>query len=99
MTTQAFRPRDCRSFVAFVICAVFLHMAMAGPASGEVAALDLSTLERIEVEPKQLDLRSPRDQAIVLVTGFFPEERVADLSRDAEATSSDPAVAEFRGAA
>jgi hypothetical protein len=60
------------------------------------AALDLATLERIEVQPEQLQLHSPRERAIVLVTGFFPEGRVVDLTRDAQLTSADAAIAEYQ---
>ncbi|HEY3392177.1 MAG TPA: hypothetical protein VGK58_05695, partial [Lacipirellulaceae bacterium] len=60
---------------------------------------DLLALERIEVEPQQLRLSSPRDEAILLVTGMSPENRVADLTHVAHVTSAKPAVAEFRDGA
>jgi hypothetical protein len=56
--------------------------------------LDLDRLQRIEVRPEQIELHSSRDQALVLVTGFFSDGVVVDLSRQAHVESSDPAVAE-----
>ena len=66
------------------------------PALAADAALDLSTLERIEVQPERIDLRSPREQAIVLVTGYFPGGLVADLTREASIVSATPTIAEVR---
>jgi hypothetical protein len=60
---------------------------------------DLSTLERIDVRPRQLELNSARDMTILLVTGFFSDGRVADLSRTAQVHSTDPGVAAFEDGA
>jgi hypothetical protein len=65
-------------------------------ADADEAALDLSALERIEVQPKSLHFHSPRDRAIVLVTGFFPEGLVVDLTRQAQITSPDTKITEHR---
>jgi hypothetical protein len=62
-------------------------------------AVDLSKLERVEVEPQRLHLGSPRDEAILLVTGIFPGELVVDLSRDAQITSADANIADVRDGA
>jgi len=58
--------------------------------------IDLSHLERIEVAPQQLHFRSPRETAIVLVTGIFRDGQVVDLTREARFSSTSPAVAQFR---
>ena len=72
MMIPAFHPRDCRSPAAWAVCWMLL-LALASPfAVASDAAIDLSTLERIEVQPQQLQLHRPRDRAIVLVTGYFP---------------------------
>jgi hypothetical protein len=63
------------------------------------AAFDFAKLERLEVQPKQLELRSARDRAVVLVTGYFAEGRTADLTRDAAIASAEPSIAEFRDGA
>lgn len=56
------------------------------------AAIDLSSLERIEVQPQTIQLQGPRDRAIVLVTGYFPNGVVADLTRQARILSSDAKI-------
>ena len=44
-----------------------LLTAPAHPAKAADDSLDLSTLERIEVQPERLQLHSPRDQALSLI--------------------------------
>jgi hypothetical protein len=63
------------------------------------AALDLSTLQRIEVQPQQLKLHRPRDRAIVLVSGHFPNGLVVDLTRQVQFASANPAVALYKDGA
>jgi hypothetical protein len=60
------------------------------------AKFDLSTLQSIDVQPERLQLRSPREQAIVLVTGHFLNGLVVDLTREASITAATPEVAEVR---
>jgi hypothetical protein len=82
--------------------AVGLAACVAAPVASvrsEEAALDLSSLERIDVQPQQVHLRSPREQAILLVTGYFADGRVVDLTRDAAAVSSLPTIADCRDGA
>lgn len=81
-----------------LISLVFQALASLRADSGQ-ATTDLSTLERIDVEPKQLHFRSPRETAIILVTGVFSNGHVMDLTREARFTSTDPAVAQFRDGA
>ncbi len=60
------------------------------------ASVDVSSLESIEIQPEQLQLHGPRDCAYVLVMGHFSHGQVIDLSRQAQITSSDGKVAEYR---
>ena len=74
-----------------------LVLALASPfAVANEAAMDLSTLVRIEVQPQRLQLHRPRDRAIVLVTGYFPNGLVVDLTRQAQFTSAAPTIAAYQ---
>ncbi len=93
MSGPAIRPRDGRLRTALAVCGLLL-LALAPPlAIANDAALDLSTLKHIEVQPQQLQLHRPRDRAMVLVTGYFPNGLVVDLTRRAKFASASPAVA------
>jgi hypothetical protein len=81
---------------ASAIGCLLFHAVTAGPGRADVSTPDLAMLNRIEVHPQQVQLRSPRDQAILLVTGFFRDGRVVDLSRGARVASADPDVADYR---
>ena len=96
MKHPAWRPKNWGSFVAIVVCGTLSAAAATPRANADDAALDLSKLERIEVQPESFQLHSPREQAIVLVTGYFPDGRVADLTRDSQVTLGNPAIAEFQ---
>jgi hypothetical protein len=71
--------------------------ALFAAAGGEL--FDLSTLQRIDVQPPALELHGPRDRAIVLVTGHYPDGTVVDLTHRAQITTSDSAIVENRDAA
>jgi hypothetical protein len=60
------------------------------------AAVDLAKLERIDIQPKRLQLHQPRDCAIVLVTGYFSNGLVVDLTRQAQFTPGSPAIAAYQ---
>ncbi len=96
MKIRAWHLQGWGSLAALVFSVALLAATVTPPAQAADAALDLSTLERIEVQPERLQLHSPREQAIVLVTGIFPEGRVVDLTRDAQVTSPNPTIAEFQ---
>ncbi|HJQ81249.1 MAG TPA: DUF1549 and DUF1553 domain-containing protein [Lacipirellulaceae bacterium] len=93
------RRSDIRLLATLVCASALLHIMPARAVAANDVSPDLSALERIEVEPQQLRLSSPRDEAIFLVTGIFPENRVADVTRVANVTSANSAVAEFRDGA
>jgi hypothetical protein len=78
------------------MCWACFHATPAVHASAQEAAVDFSTLERIEVQPEKLHFHSSRDRAIVLVTGYFPEGVVVDATREAQLTSADSTIAEHR---
>lgn len=59
-------------------------------------SLDASALQRLEVAPVEVQLYSPREQALVLVTGVLADGTAIDLSEECAATTSNSAVAEFR---
>ena len=95
MKTPTCRP-GAMSSVTALVCYVILFFAAEPPHAGaESDAIDLAGLERIEVQPEQLQIHSPRERAILLVTGYFPNGRVADLTRQAQVIAADPAIAEF----
>src|SRR5215212_4770807 len=91
---STFHPRTIGWAAAWISFLAIAPFAVAGD-----KILDLSTLERIEVQPQALELHGTRDQAIVLVTGYFPSGAVVDLTRQAQMTSSNAAIVECRAAA
>lgn len=95
MKTQSFRPADGCFLAACAISPALFLATISTSAQAEDAALDLTKLERIEVEPQQLQFRSPRERAIVLVTGFFADGVVVDLTRQAQFSPGDAAIAEL----
>lgn len=72
---------------------ILLICALSYIASVADAAVDLTGLDRIEVQPRELTLHSGREQGMLLVTGYFADGRVADLTREAAIESSDEKVA------
>src|SRR6476659_6078167 len=97
MTASALRPRDCRSQTVLAVWGTLVLTLASTFAVANDAAADLSTLERIEVQPQRLQLHRPRDRAIVLVTGYFPNGLVVDLTRQAQFSSLAPAIAAYQG--
>jgi hypothetical protein len=89
----------CASSLLRVAHPLALLAISAGSVWADVATIDFSRLERIEVEPQQVHISSPRDVANLLVTGAFPDNLVVDLSRNVNITSSNPHVAELRDGA
>ena len=96
MTISALRPRDCRSQTVLAVWGMLVLALASTFAVANDAAVDLSTLERIEVQPQRLQLHRPRDRAIVLVTGYFPNGLVVDLTHQAQFTSAAPAIAAYQ---
>jgi hypothetical protein len=82
-----------RRLLATLCCSSLLNLASVVHGA-EIAEADLTSLVRIEAQPKQLELHSKRDIANLLVTGYFADGRLADLTREAEITSTEPTVAE-----
>lgn len=78
--------------IATLCCGAIFLLALSLPSHAAVAAYDYSTLEKIEVHPTELKFQSPREQAILLVTGTFAGGQVADLTREARFLSSDKSV-------
>lgn len=76
--------------------ALLLLLVVTAPAVAADAALDLSTLQRIEVQPERIHFRSPREQALLLVTGYFADGLVADVTREASIVSDASAVIDVR---
>src|SRR6476646_3981348 len=98
MIGPIFDPRRCGRIALWVISwLTFPASALFAAADAEVS--NLSTLQRIDVQPPALELHGPRDRAIVLVTGHYPNGTVVDLTRRAQITSSDTAIVEYRDAA
>ena len=95
MKTQSHRPIDwcfvAACMIAWTICTEMPQVQ----AQAQEATLDLTKLERIEVEPKELQLHSPRERAIVLVTGYFADGLVVDLTQDAQFSPGDVAIADM----
>lgn len=100
MTMPSIRPRDWTQLAAaLVACSLLLLEGEGRRATAESLPPDLAGLERIEVQPERLALHSPREQAMVLVTGHWADGRVVDLTRDAQIRSADGSVAEYRDGA
>jgi Protein of unknown function (DUF1553)/Protein of unknown function (DUF1549) len=91
MMISTLHPQSRGPFVAWIVGWVLFQAAAAFAVTNE-AAIDLSTLARIEVQPQEIQLHGPRDRAIVLVTGYLPGAVVVDLTRQAQITSSDAKI-------
>ena len=91
MTISAFHPRDSRLQTVSAAWGMLVLALASTFAVANDAAVDLSKLERIEIQPQRLRLHRPRDRAIVLVTGYFPNGLVVDLTQQAQFTSAAPA--------
>src|SRR3954469_19475569 len=96
MTRPALRPRDWRLPTALAVWGALALMVAAPFAIADDAALDLSALVRIDVQPNRLQLHRARDRAIVLVTGYFSNGLVVDLTNQAQFAASAPAIAAYR---
>jgi hypothetical protein len=90
------RPMRSRVFAAATISAFWLAASSSHAGTADALPAELTGLERIEVQPERIELRSPRERAMILVTGRFADGRVVDLSRRAQFQSSDSAIAELR---
>src|SRR6185295_3084780 len=86
----------CDLLAALIISWILGQSTAVSVATATDAPLDLSSLERIEVQPQTLELHGPRERAIVLVTGFFPNGLVVDLTRQAQIASTHPTIAVYR---
>jgi hypothetical protein len=62
-------------------------------AADDLEPIVIGTPERIEVVPAALKLAGSREQAQLVVTGYYADGSLQDLTRVAEFKSSDPAVA------
>ncbi|MEX2168934.1 MAG: DUF1549 and DUF1553 domain-containing protein [Pirellulales bacterium] len=94
MKTQSYRSTDW-CFVAACVIALAAFAGMPKVEAHAEATLDLTKLERIEVEPKAVQFHSPRERAIVLVTGYFLDGFVVDLTQDAQFSPGDVAIADM----
>src|SRR5262245_36696495 len=96
MKSSALRPNNWRSQTVSAVWSV-LALALASTfAVANEEAVDLSKLGRMEIQPMRLELHRPRDRAIVLVTGYFSNGLVVDLTRQAQFASVAPAIAAYQ---
>jgi hypothetical protein len=96
MTFSALHPKYCKLHTASAGWVVLVLSLASTFAVADDAAVDLSKLERIEIQPKRLQFNQSRDRAIVLVTGHFPNGLIVDLTRQAQFTSAAPAIATYQ---
>ena len=67
-------------------------------ADAAIEPIVVGTPQRIEVFPASFKLDSPRRVAHLIVTGYYPDGSMQDLTRAAEFTSGDQQVARVDGA-
>jgi hypothetical protein len=96
MTIAVHRLQGAQLLTALACVTALVYASAVQRVVANDGAVDFSKLERIEVEPQRLHLGSPRDEALLLVTGFFSDGTIVDLTRSADVTSADVKVAEFR---
>ena len=99
MTILAHRLHGVQWLTAVACATALVYVSAARQVFAKDEAVDLSKLERIEVEPQQLHLGSPRDEAILLVTGVFSDGTILDLTDSTDVASANTKVAEFRDGA
>lgn len=63
----------------------------------KLEAIVVGKPDRIEVLPAKFALQTPRRQMHLVVSGFYGSDRVQDLTRSAEFSSTNPAVAKVVG--
>jgi hypothetical protein len=95
MTILAHRVQGVQMLTALACATALVYVSAARQVFADDEAVDLSKVERIEVEPQQLHFGSPRDEAILLVTGIFSDGTIVDLSSSATVTSTDTKLGEF----
>lgn len=89
------RTHFAAAWLCWQLCAVSTGLAIA-----DDSATELPVVERIVVLPERIELRSPREQAMLLVTGILADGHSVDITREANVTSTNAAVAQWqRGAA
>ncbi|MCA9165793.1 MAG: hypothetical protein KDA62_22555, partial [Planctomycetales bacterium] len=63
----------------------------------DLAPIEVGQPARLEVFPPAVKLTSARQSAQLVVTGFYADQSLQDLTRAASITSTNPAVVEVRG--
>ena len=97
---QRSQPRPKRRFhlTGAMAAALLFSVASGEPVTAqqddapELQPIVVGTPERVEVFPAQVSLATPRRNMHLVVSGFYGEEAVQDLTRAAEFISSDPSV-------
>lgn len=82
-------------WVAFLACCHSSGM-LSLPAYADELPAEMSMVTRIVVEPERIELHSPREQAMLLVTGILADGGTVDLTRRAHVTSTNAEIAEWR---
>lgn len=96
MKTPTICPEHWLKLTATIVGSILLYTPMAPCAAVESQTRDFIGLEQLEVQPDRLELRSPRERAMILVTGHFADGRTVDLTRDALIHVVDASIAEYR---
>ncbi|MCA9202992.1 MAG: DUF1553 domain-containing protein [Planctomycetales bacterium] len=65
--------------------------------AADLAPIEVGQPARLEVFPPAVKLTSARQSAQLVVTGFYADQSLQDLTRAASITSTNPAVVEVRG--
>ena len=94
MSWNAWNHRAMALHAAFAVCAVLAMTTAHGVAADAPAeAIVVGTPAHIEVFPAQVKLDSPRRTMHLIVTGFYADGAVQDLSSVAELVSADEKIA------
>jgi hypothetical protein len=86
-----------REFTAFLLLTTLLARAYVA-ANEPLEPIQVGTPQRIEVSPASFKLQGPRRQVQLVVTGYYADGTMQDLTRAAQFATSDAAIASVESA-
>lgn len=98
-TTFDLRFSSLLASLALSLSIGFFHTNSPAAESPKATPIDVAKLAKIEVAPQKIEFHRSRDEAIALVTGRFADNLAVDVTAQAAVSSSNPAVATFKGGA
>ncbi len=87
------------NLVALAIFASFLTGSALAEDAGELVPVQVGTPQRIDVFPQKIQLAGVREQMQLVVTGYYADGTLQDLTSVTEITSTNPAIAEVKDGA